>query len=209
MHDVLTKNNDEAIPKAKIWINQPSVFLHSWNFSYRNCATLTPLEILKYLESELDASSMTLSVFLFEFFPTFPPILKISLSAKMQYWKKFIFFKITYSYKTLQNLLVKYSYSQSFSKTAFAFSKWCPGFVSDKLFQNYQLEFLQTLLKKKLYVCSKLLWNQFTGLCFSSFYDYSNLHICIYVQVTSLQKAGFWIHRDVFNRKSISNDIMH
>jgi len=106
--------------------------------------------------------------------------------CKMQYWKKFIFFKITYSYKTLQNLLVKYSYSQSFSKTAFAFSKWCPGFVSDKLFQNYQLEFLQTLLKKKLYVCSKLLWNQFTGLCFSSFYDYSNLHICIYVQVTSL-----------------------
>jgi len=36
---------------------------------------------------------MTLRVMLFEFFPTFPLMLKLAISANMQFWKKFILFQ--------------------------------------------------------------------------------------------------------------------
>jgi len=68
---------------AKIRLKHASVS-YVREISHRNCATVTPLEILKYFESELDAFLMILSIFLFEFFPTFPAMLKKSWTTKIQ-----------------------------------------------------------------------------------------------------------------------------
>jgi len=77
MHHVLAKSNHVANPKVKIRLKHASVS-YVREISHRNCATVTQLDILKYFESELDAFLMILSIFLFEFFPTFPAMLKKS-----------------------------------------------------------------------------------------------------------------------------------